>query len=111
MSKGSESSFDEVIHEKTRLRITSILAGVDTISFPHLRELVEVSDSVLSKHLKALQQSGYVIVSKTSSGGHARSSIALSPGGRRAFHDHVKVLEALISGISDPIAQERSEAH
>ncbi len=102
MSRREEAAFDEVIHEKTRLRITSILAGVDTISFPQLRDMVGVSDSVLSKHLKALQQAGYVVVSKLSSDGHARSTIALAPKGRRAFHAHVAALEAMISQIGAP---------
>ncbi|WP_454118419.1 transcriptional regulator [Microbacterium lacticum] len=99
---GAEGVFDEVIHEKTRLRISAILSGVDAISFPQLRELVGVSDSVLSKHLKMLQEAGHVVVTKTRSAGRSRSSIAMSVSGRRAYHGHIAALNAMIAQVRAP---------
>lgn len=95
----TEGSFDEVIHEKTRLRISAILAGMDAITFPQLRELIGVSDSVLSKHLKMLQDAGHVVVTKTRSAGRSRSSIAMSVSGRRAYHGHIAALNAMIAQV------------
>jgi hypothetical protein len=99
---GTEGVFDEVIHEKTRLRISAILVGVDAISFPQLRELIGVSDSVLSKHLKMLQEVGHVVVTKTRSAGRSRSSIAMSVPGRRAYHAHIAALNAMIARVGAP---------
>lgn len=98
----SEDAFDEVIHEKSRLRICGILAGADSVSFPALAEALGVSDSVLSKHLKVLQEAGHVSVVKSRSAGRARSRIALTPHGRRAFRGHVRALNAIIAHIADP---------
>jgi predicted ArsR family transcriptional regulator len=98
----SEGTFDEVIHEKNRLRICGILSGVDSISFPALAQALGVSDSVLSKHLKALQEAGHVSVAKPRSTGRPRSLIALTPHGRRAFRDHVLALNAMITHVADP---------
>jgi biotin operon repressor len=67
----SEGAFDEVIHEKNRLRICGILAGTDSVSFPALAEALGVSDSVLSKHIRTLQETGHVSVVKARSAGPA----------------------------------------
>jgi DNA-binding MarR family transcriptional regulator len=98
----SETRFDEVIHEKNRLRICGILAGIDSVSFPALQGALGVSDSVLSKHLKALQEAGHVSVVKARSAGRMRSSIRLTPEGRTAFRAHVRALNAMITHIGDP---------
>ncbi len=98
----SPGTFNDVIHEKNRLRICGILSGVDTISFPALAEALGVSDSVLSKHLKTLQEAGHVSVIKPRSAGRPRSLIALTPHGRRAFRNHVLALNAMIAHVSDP---------
>lgn len=98
----SEGAFDEVIHEKNRLRICGILAGADSVPFPALAEALGVSDSVLSKHLKVLQEAGYVSVVKARRAGRPRSLITLTPHGRRAFREHVRALNAIIAHIADP---------
>lgn len=98
----SEGTFNDVIHEKNRLRICGILSGVDTVSFPALAEALGVSDSVLSKHLKTLQEAGHVSVVKPRSAGRPRSLITLTPHGRRAFRDHILALNAMIAHVSDP---------
>lgn len=98
----NEGAFDEVIHEKSRLRICGILAGADSISFPALAEALGVSDSVLSKHLKTLQEAGHVSVVKARPAGRPRSQIALTPHGRKAFRGHVLALNSIIAHIADP---------
>lgn len=67
-----------------------------------LAEALDVSDSVLSKHLKTLQEAGYIGVVKARSAGRVRSSIALTPHGRKAFRGHVRALNAIIAQIADP---------
>ncbi|MGL5861551.1 MAG: transcriptional regulator, partial [Phycicoccus sp.] len=50
---------DGVIHAPVRLSIVAMLAGVDEAEFAAVRDEVEVSDSVLSKHVATLEQAGY----------------------------------------------------
>ena len=52
-------AFDTLIHAPGRLQICAMLSAVDEAEFATVREQVEVSDSVLSKHLKALGDLGY----------------------------------------------------
>jgi DNA-binding transcriptional ArsR family regulator len=87
--------FDPAIHAPARLRIMAVLAGVTEGEFALLRETTGVSDSVLSKHLSALGEAGYVRLRKAAQEGRQRTWASLTRPGRRAFRDHVKALEAL----------------
>ena len=57
--------FDAVVHAPPRLQICGLLAAVDLMEFAAVRDAVAVSDSVLSKHVKQLEEAGYVQVRKT----------------------------------------------
>ena len=54
----SEGSFDSTIHAPNRLQICALLAPLDDAEFQFLRDSLEVSDSVLSKHIKHLEEAG-----------------------------------------------------
>lgn len=56
--------FNEIIHVPTRLRICSLLAEVGEAEFGVLRDALTLSDSVLSKHVKVLEQAGFANVRK-----------------------------------------------
>lgn len=51
---------DEVVHGAVRLRICGMLARLGSTEFVLLRDTLQVSDPTLSKHLKELEQAGYV---------------------------------------------------
>jgi DNA-binding MarR family transcriptional regulator len=91
----SAPSFDPVIHAPARLQACAILSSAEEVEFALLRDALEVSDSVLSKHLKQLEEAGYVKARKANSGGRQRTWLALTAGGRKAFRAHVKALEQL----------------
>lgn len=94
--------FNETIHAPTRLRICSILAEVGEAEFGVLRDALGLSDSVLSKHVKALEQAGYATVRKGSVNGRTRTWVSLSRAGRSAFKAHVQELRRL-AAASDRI--------
>lgn len=92
----AEPKFDEVIHAPNRLRICAALAPTSKTEFSVLRELLEVSDPVLSKHLRTLQEAGYVTTTKpTGRGGRVRTWVTLTPRGRRALQSHIAELHRL----------------
>ncbi|MBC6457247.1 transcriptional regulator [Actinomadura sp. HBU206391] len=91
----SEPVFDELIHAPHRLRICAMLAAVDSAEFSVIRDTLGIADSVLSKHVKALQTAGYVTVTKTSGQAHRRTWLALSPEGRRALAGHLAELRRI----------------
>ncbi|NJP52883.1 helix-turn-helix domain-containing protein [Streptomyces sp. SBST2-5] len=92
----AEPRFDEVIHAPHRLRICAALAAASETEFSVLRELLGVSDPVLSKHLRTLQDAGYVALTKpTGRGGRVRTWVGLTGKGRHALQAHVAELRRL----------------
>ena len=73
------------------------MAGVDTMDFATVREIVGVSESVLSKHLKQLEEVGYVVIDKRTLASRVRTWLALTRKGRRALQDHMAALRALMA--------------
>ncbi|WP_066722907.1 winged helix-turn-helix domain-containing protein [Sphingomonas pituitosa] len=91
----SAPEFDAVIHPPTRLQIMAVLTNVQEAEFATLRDLTKVSDSVLSKHLSALADPGYVKLRKAAANGRQRTWASATRAGRAAFERHVAALQAL----------------
>lgn len=94
---------DPVIHAPNRLQICCMLAAADTIDFATIRESLDVSESVLSKHVKLLEEAGYLSVSKRPSGGRVRTWLALTAAGRKALKSHLAALNTLIASAGPGI--------
>ncbi len=88
--------FNEMIHAPHRLRICAFLQATTSAEFAVLRDLLGVADSVLSKHLKALQEAGYLTMSKPTGRGRVKTWVQLTPEGRQAYEEHVAALRSLI---------------
>ncbi len=87
--------FDPVIHAPARLQICAILSATDEAEFALVREETGVSDSVLSKHVKQLEDAGYVRVRKATLASRQRTWLSMTRAGKRAFAAHVQALVAL----------------
>jgi DNA-binding MarR family transcriptional regulator len=90
--------FDAVIHPPPRLQVCGLLAAVDSMDFAAVRDAVGVSDSVLSKHVKQLEEAGYVRVHKATRASRVRTSLSLTAAGKGAFEAHVAELRR-IAGV------------
>lgn len=98
--------FDATLHAPARLQIAGLLARVDEAEFATIRDLLEVSDSVLSKHLSALGGEGYVRLRKAPQDGRQRTWASLTPAGRRAFAAHMAALQDLVARAQAAVAAE-----
>jgi DNA-binding MarR family transcriptional regulator len=90
---------DPVIHAQARLRITAALATLgegDSITFPRMQELLDMTAGNLSTHLRKLEDAGYVEVTKTFTGRTPVTYLALSRTGRRAFEDYMDTLRSVL---------------
>jgi DNA-binding MarR family transcriptional regulator len=92
-----KASFDPIIHAPNRLQICAFLAPLQEAEFQVLRDELEVSDSVLSKHLKQLEDAGYVKQRKKKVNGRQRTLVYLTRKGRQAFEGHAEALRQLVS--------------
>lgn len=93
------SGIDQHIHPPARLQLMTMLTAVSEAEFVTLRDALEVSDSVLSKHVSTLTSAGYVRSRKGVRAGRRTTWVALTPTGRRALKGHVASLRALIDGV------------
>ena len=91
------NNFDTLIHAPNRLMICAVLAPLNEIEFSLLKEQLGVSDSVLSKHIKALADAGYLELQKITSGGRQRTWLSLTSQGLKAYNNHVKALQEIVN--------------
>ncbi|MFK5645245.1 transcriptional regulator [Ornithinimicrobium sp. LYQ121] len=94
------AELDEHLVAPSRLRLMTMLAPVTEAEFASIRDALHVSDSVLSKHLGALEGAGYVDRRKGVFDGRRSTWIALTKAGRLALSGHVSALRELIDGVS-----------
>ena len=90
--------FDPLVHMPPRLQVCGLLAAVEDMDFALVRERIGVSDSVLSKHVRQLEEVGYVRVRKPTRASRVRTNLALTAAGRAAFDAHVAELRRITGG-------------
>ena len=89
------TDIDRVIHEPVRLRILSILTGVDVADFTFLVSTLGLSRGNLSSHMDKLERAGYVDVLKGFNGKIPRTNYRITDGGREALSDYWTALEEI----------------
>ena len=93
------ADLDANVVAPARLKLLTTLTAVSEAEFSTIRDTLQVSDSVLSKHIAALENVGYVKRRKGVHRGRRTTWVSLTPRGREALRAHVAALRALISGV------------
>ena len=98
----TKTGLDGLIHSQARLQICALLTPVDMAEFQFLRDEIGVSDSVLSKHIKQLEEACYVKLIKKKKDGRQHTWLAITRIGRMAFRRHMTELTriASIAGVT-----------
>ncbi|MFZ1382220.1 MAG: transcriptional regulator [Scrofimicrobium sp.] len=94
----AEGVFAPIIHAPHRLRICAALDSVEQVEFATLREITDVSESVLSKQVKILEDAGYVTTTKGTRDSRVRTWASFTREGKRAYRSHVIALRAIVEG-------------
>ena len=94
-----KAGFDPLIHPPHRLRICATLEPFDEYEFAALRDVVGVSDSVLSKQLTILMDARYVAQRRATRDGRQRVWLRLTDPGRAAFAGHVRALREIVGQL------------
>ncbi|UUL81747.1 transcriptional regulator [Sphingomonas qomolangmaensis] len=92
-------AFDPVLHSPVRLQMCALLSAVDEAEYALIRAEVDVSESVLSKHARQLEEAGYLRIRKATLAARQRTWLSLTAQGRQAFAAHVRELTRL-AGIA-----------
>ena len=89
---------DDLMGHPVRFSIVAMLASASRVEFSFVRDQIEVSDSVLSKQISALEQVGYVKVDKGFIGKRGRTWLSITKPGRRTFERHLAALRDIAGG-------------
>jgi DNA-binding MarR family transcriptional regulator len=98
----SDDVLDPLIHVPARLRIVVTLAALregDSLSFPRLQQMLELTPGNLITHLRKLEDAGYLVTEKKDSGPSNGTSVALTPAGRLALDKYTATLRSLLDGV------------
>jgi DNA-binding MarR family transcriptional regulator len=88
---------DDVMHQPVRFSIVAALAAAAELEFSTVRDVVEISDSLLSQHAARLEEAGYLQVRKGHVGKRPRTWLSVTAEGRAAFDNHVEALRAIVA--------------
>ncbi len=99
MSQHPRHELDKIIHSPVRLSIIASLEAAGETDFAFLRDTLEISDSLLSKHIATLEAAGYVKVVKGSAGRRPVTWFSLTDAGHAQF---IRYKHALMGILGDP---------
>lgn len=95
-------SFDEVVHQRTRLGILAVLAEAGEADFRYLREVLGLTDGNLGRHLEILAEAGLITITKGYQKRRPKTVAAIASDGRRALSAELDSMRALIHRLQEP---------
>jgi DNA-binding HxlR family transcriptional regulator len=90
-----------VIHGTLRLKLISLLAGVEQAEFIWLRTLTDSTDGNLAAQLLKLEQAGYIRVRKRFVQRKPQTTYRITERGRAALAEYVQALKQLLGDSID----------
>ncbi len=94
-----KSNFDTILHTPNRLKICALLSPLENAEFRVIKGELGVSDSVLSKHIKQLENADYIKQLKSKVNGRERRWFHLSSKGSKAFELYVAELKRIVNNL------------
>jgi DNA-binding MarR family transcriptional regulator len=88
----------EVVHQRHRLGILTVAREVDQVEFSYLRDTLDLTAGNLSRHLAVLEESGLVAIEKGYAGRRPRTWVRITPRGRTALDEELRLLRRLLDG-------------
>ena len=99
--KFSYPGLDRVIHEKARLGImTSLIAHPSGLAFTDLKDLCDLTDGNLNRHLDVLREAGFVEIRKDTRGRRIKTMCRITARGRTSFLEYLAELEHVVSAAA-----------
>lgn len=86
---------NRTIHEPARLRILTILSGVDEADFNFLLNTASLTKGNLSSHMDRLEKAGYVSIKKSFKGRMPHTSFSITEEGAEALKKYWEGLDAI----------------
>ncbi len=99
MTDGLTEHLDDVVHQRTRLGILTVLHEVSEVDFGYLQKSLGLSAGNLSQHLTVLEESGLIRIKKGYEGRKGRTWVSKTKSGTAALRNEVKVLKAIVKRV------------
>jgi DNA-binding transcriptional ArsR family regulator len=107
MSTGSFDALERIFHEPNRLAVMSALCAAEKgLSFRELREITDMTDGNLNRHLKVLREAGAIVIDKQFIDGKPLTTITISSLGLERFSDYLSALEDVLQKARRAISTE-----
>ena len=94
--KDAIHQIDEIIHQKIRLGIMTMLAAEGSVEFVQLKERLDLTDGNLSSHISLLEKKEYLTVQKAFAGKRPQTTLKITRRGRLALKSYLEVLKKII---------------
>lgn len=91
---------DDVVHQRVRLGILSLLAEATQADFLYIREQLDLTAGNLSRHLSVLEEAGYVTIEKTVEASRPRTWIRITQEGTAALREEIAALRQLLTELA-----------
>lgn len=99
MTSHPTTRLDDVVHQRSRLGIVTLLYTIHKVEFTTLRDVLELTDGNCNRHLAALDAAGLVKVTKSRGPGRTRTWVQLTGRGRAAVREEAAALKELVASL------------
>ncbi len=90
---------NDVVHQRARLGVLAVLREADRAEFGYLRDALGLTDGNLSRHLRTLEEAGYIQIKKGYEGRRPRTWASLTRAGGHALEEELTMLRALVARL------------
>jgi len=100
---------DRVIHERARLSVlTSLITNPKGLAFGDLKQLCDLTDGNLNRHLKVLEEAGMVEIVKTTDRNRPLTTCRITVEGRARYLEYLGTLEQVVKDAAKGAAGEQA---
>ena len=93
------NQLNKIIHERVRLAIMSALITREKLTFPELKEMLQVTDGNLSVHASILEKHGLIRMVKDFNGKKPRTTFSITAEGKQQFQLYLAELEQMLEQV------------
>jgi DNA-binding transcriptional ArsR family regulator len=98
---------DRVIHERARLSVlTSLLTNPKGLTFSDLKQLCDLTDGNLSRHLSVLEKAKMVEILKGRDGNRPQTVCRITANGRKRYLEYLLTLEQVVKDAAKGTKEE-----
>ena len=96
----AREALDNPIQSAPRFAIAAALASVEDTDYQTLKDALDMSYSLMTKHITILEEARIVEVTKTFVGRTPVTRLKLTDEGRKAYNAHLAALDRLVQGLA-----------